>query len=154
MAERPRVPNAAELEAQIAAATAAEERDRASGLRAASASYDRQRRWIMLELTNDIGIGLPVARIPALRHASERALATVEVSPSGSGLRWDALDVDLSVGGLILDAFGEEARRQMGRIAGSITSARKASAARANGSKGGRPPKKRSKNVGTKRTKK
>jgi hypothetical protein len=55
----------------------------------------------------------------------------------GYGLHWEALDVDLSIPGLIAGIFGT--RSYMARRAGQATSPAKAAAARANGAKGGRP---------------
>ena len=65
------------------------------------------------------------------------------------GLRWDALDVDLSVAGLASGVFGGEAwmrelemegARKMGRRGGQARGGAKARAARVNGARGGRPP--------------
>jgi hypothetical protein len=54
-----------------------------------------------------------------------------------------ALDVDLYVPALVSGIFGTQAwmTRELARIAGRKTSAAKASAAHANGTKGGRPRK-------------
>jgi hypothetical protein len=41
-----------------------------------------------------------------LRGASAEDLALIEVFPGGIGLRWDTLDVDLSVTGLVSGVFG------------------------------------------------
>lgn len=67
-------------------------------------------------------------------------LAQVTLSPSGDGLHWDALDVQLSVPGLLLDALGAGSLAQeLARRGGRSTSEAKADAARRNGAKGGRP---------------
>jgi hypothetical protein len=85
----------------------------------------------------------PVGAIPALQSASASELATVEIDPSGGALRWDDLDVDLSVPGLLLCGVGiDEGRRHFASLAGSVRSEAKSRAARANGKKGGRPRKK------------
>ena len=82
----------------------------------------------------------PARAIPALRSLSASELATVEVDPSGGALRWDELDVDLSVPGLLLSAVGvDERRRHFAGLAGSVRSDAKGRTARANGKKGGRP---------------
>jgi len=66
----------------------------------------------------------------------------VEVSPGGSGLHWEALDIDLSVPGPLLSSLGRaQQRSELARLAGRTTSRLKAAAARANGAKGGRPRK-------------
>jgi hypothetical protein len=54
-------------------------------------------------------------------------------------LHWEALNIDLSLPGLMSGLFG--ARSYLAKVAGSSTSAAKAAAARANGAKGGRPRK-------------
>lgn len=55
------------------------------------------------------------------------------------GLHWEALDVDLSIPGLLTGLFGTKA--YMARQAGRTKFPAKAAAARANGLKGGRPRK-------------
>lgn len=63
----------------------------------------------------------------------------VEILGAGTGLHWEALDLDLSVPELLNGLFGT--RAQMARLAGQGRSEAKAAAARANGAKGGRPRK-------------
>ncbi len=62
----------------------------------------------------------------------------------GAALRWDGLDADFLVSGLIEGVLGSEAwmgqmAREMGRRGGSARSEAKTRAARRNGRKGGRP---------------
>lgn len=135
-----RRPTDAEILAQVPAARARERRERRQGLRASAARHDRSAGRIVLELTNGCQFAFPVAMIPALRSASPSELAAVEIDPSGGALRWDRLDVDLSVPGLLLSAVGVHERlRHLASLAGSVRSDAKARAARANGRKGGRP---------------
>jgi hypothetical protein len=63
---------------------------------------------------------------------------TARISPSGDGLHWDDLDVDVSLTGLMTRALN--LREWAPRIMGQVRSEAKASAARRNGLKGGRPP--------------
>jgi hypothetical protein len=96
----------------------------------------------MVELTNGFVFGFPSKAIPQLAKVKPSVLATVEVSPGGSALHWEALDVDLSVPGLLLSSLGRSDKmRELARVAGRTTSAAKSAAARANGAKGGRPRK-------------
>jgi hypothetical protein len=96
----------------------------------------------MLELTSGFVFGFPAAAVPALARATPAQLAAVELSPGGGALHWEALDVDLSVAGLLLASVGRaEKLRELARLAGATTSEAKAAAARANGAKGGRPRK-------------
>jgi len=139
-----RRPRDAEILAQIPAARARERRERKQGLRASAAQYDRATGRVVLELTNGCLFAFPVGAIPALQSAAASELATVEIDPSGGALRWDGLDVDLSVPGLLLSAVGiDEGWRHFASLAGSVRSEAKSRAARANGEKGGRPRNKR-----------
>jgi len=66
-------------------------------------------------------------------------LSAVEILGAGYGLHWEALDVDVSVPGVLAGLFGT--RAFMARQAGRVSSVKKAAAARENGAKGGRPRK-------------
>ena len=135
----PRTSRAAIL-AQIRAARARDARDRREGRRAIAAHYDRRSGRVIMELTSGYLFGFPAKAIPALARATSAQLAAVALSPSGGGLHWAALDVDLSVPGLLLSSLGiAEQRRELARLAGRVTSRAKVVAARANGAKGGRP---------------
>ncbi|HYD54122.1 MAG TPA: DUF2442 domain-containing protein [Gemmatimonadaceae bacterium] len=99
----------AQLNDQLAAA-----RDRGTaewhqGLRATAVRYDRARRHLVLDLSNGFLLGVPLTVIPALAEAGERQLADVLLSPEGGAIHIPALDVDLSVPGLVL-AFARAAR--------------------------------------------
>ena len=126
--------------AQIPAASTRELRARRTGQRAVSAQYDAASGRVMLLMTSGILFGFPARLIAALAGASDAELASVTLSPGGGALHWEALDVDLSVPGLIVSAIEpDERRRELARLAGQSTSDAKAAAARANGRKGGRP---------------
>jgi len=130
----------AEILAQIPAARAREARERKQGLRATSAKYDRTTHRVVLELTNGYSFAFPVRAVRALDGVTPAQLAAIEVEPSGDALRWDRLDIDLSVPGLLFSAVGvEEKLRHLASLAGSSRSDAKAKAARANGRRGGRP---------------
>ncbi len=132
----------AEILAQIPRARALDEAERAAGLRAKSAKYDRAKRRVVMELTNGYSFAFPVRALPELRKATPKQLEALEVDPSGGVIGWEALDVHLSVPGLLLAAVGdEEGRRHLARLAGRVSSKAKAAAARRNGAKGGRPRK-------------
>jgi hypothetical protein len=126
-------------EAQIAAA---EERGRIAAMtepRAASARYDRRRGRMVIALTNGCSFTFPPRLAQGLEGASDDEIAAFEVLGNGYGLHWEALDVDLSIPGLLAGLFGTKAF--MARHAGKTRSPAKAAAARANGAKGGRPRK-------------
>lgn len=127
---------------QIVSARGREARERKAGRRAVAASYERRTGRVMMELTSGFVFGFPARAIPALAKASDDQLSAVELSPGGSGLHWNDLDVDLSIPGLLLSSVGRsEKLSEMARLAGRSRSRAKAKAARANGAKGGRPRK-------------
>jgi len=125
-----------------AAIDAALERGKVARLhepRAATALYDRERDRIVVELTNGCTFGFPPHLAQGLENATADQLARVEILGAGYGLRWEALDVDLTVPDLLGGLFGTKS--YMARRAGQASSLAKAAAARANGTKGGRPRK-------------
>jgi hypothetical protein len=128
--------------AQLPAARLRAERTRARGAYAESAEYDGSSRALRVGLANGSTFSVPVSLIPELRDAPEAALADVEVGPAGLALRWNLLDIDLSVVGLARLLLG---RRLLltaaGGAGGASRSTAKAEAARRNGRKGGRPKK-------------
>ncbi len=132
----------AEILAQIPAARERGEGRRQAGLLAKSATYDRTSRRFLLELTNGALLGVPVASLPALHNATPKELSEVELTPAGGGLHFGALDVDISVPGIVLATIGKQiVARAFAGAGGSAKSHAKSAAARANGAKGGRPRK-------------
>jgi hypothetical protein len=127
-------------EAEIAVARGAALQ--ASEPRAVPAHYDRAARRVVIELTNGSALAFPARLAQGLEGATEEQLAQVAVRGSGYGLRWEALDVDLSIPGLTAGIFGTKAH--MARLDGRATSPAKAISSRANGAKGGRPRKAKS----------
>lgn len=129
-----------ELTRSLRRATKAGEASLASRPRAASARYDARKERLVVELTNGVILMLPPRLLQGLQEASPSQLAKVETTPLGIGLRWEALDVDLSVAGLAAGIFGSRAwMSELARYAGSRTSARKSASSRENGKRGGRP---------------
>ena len=107
--------------------------------RAAVARYDTTSGRVIVELVNGCTFAFPARLAQGLAEASEAQLAQVEILGAGTGLHWEALDVDLSVPGLMAGLFGTA--RWMARQGGAVRSEAKSAAARANGRKGGRPRK-------------
>jgi hypothetical protein len=125
-----------------AAIDAALERGKAASLaepRALQAHYDAKAERIVVGLANGCTFAFPPRLVQGLEAASDRQLAEVEILGRGYGLHWESLDCDISVPGLLAGIFGTAA--YMARRAGQATSPPKAAAARANGTKGGRPRK-------------
>lgn len=123
----------AEIDAALARGGAAQ----AQEPRTAAARYNRVAERIVVELTNGCLFAFPPRLVEGLGAATADQLAAVEILGAGSGLHWEALDVDLSVPGLMAGLFGT--RTFMARVARRARSPAEAAAARANGAKGGRP---------------
>jgi hypothetical protein len=126
-------------DAQIEAALQRGADARAFEPRAASVRFDGATGRIAVELTNGCAFVFPPQAAQGLENATAAQLAQVEILGAGSGLHWEALDVDLSVPGLLAGVFGTKS--WLARRAGQTRSSAKAAAARANGAKGGRPRK-------------
>lgn len=130
----------AQIRASIPAARARARRARLMEPRAVAAHLDSRSGRIVVELSNGMAISAhPRAMDAALARATPAQLARVEVFPSGAALRWDALDVDLSVTALLEQLVGDHARAIGARQAGRTKSPKKAQSARENGKLGGRP---------------
>ena len=76
--------------------------------RAKRAHYDCSTRQIVVELTNKAKFVFPCAVAQGLARAKNEDLEAIEISPSGTGLHWPALDVDFSLPGLMRGVFGTE----------------------------------------------
>jgi hypothetical protein len=110
--------------------------------RAKSVRYSPTRRQVVVELTNGCSFIFPVDKAQGLAGASNKDLADVQILGKGFGLHWEKLDADLSIPSLVVGIFGSKAwMRELARRGGASTSPAKATAARANGAKGGRPSK-------------
>lgn len=111
---------------------------------ATAARYSRRNNRVVVSLHTGLELALPPHLVEGLAEASPEALAEIEISPSGLGLHWPQLDVDLYVPALLEGQFGtkEWMAKQMGAAGGKSRSEAKSNAARANGRKGGRPRKK------------
>ena len=94
----------AQILQQIPPARAAEQAARKRGHRARAVRFDRAKARIVLELSSGVQFAFPASAIPALRRAGPTQVAHVVTSASGSTLRWESLNVDVSVAGLLLAA--------------------------------------------------
>jgi len=124
---------------QIDAALARGQANRSREPRATKAWYAAEPKRVLVELENGCTFGFPPRLAQGLETATDEQLAQVEILGDGYGLHWEALDVDISVPGLMAGIFGT--RSYMARRAGQAVSVAKAAAARANGARGGRPKK-------------
>ena len=139
-ARSPRLPRAAQFQAELVAATAREAAEYDAGMRAIAAHYDHATKRIAVELSNGTAFAFPATIVRGLENASRAQRAALQLSPSGSGVIWDALDADISVPGILSATFKRAGLAMMlGKAGGEAKSKAKSKAARANGKKGGRP---------------
>lgn len=129
-----------QIEAQINAAIDRQPKIDAVEPRANKVIFNDGR--ICLHFNNGATFSFLAQSVEAISQLSPEILATVELTPSGKGLRWDEPDIDLSVQGLLLGIFSSNVwMREIAVKGGSSTSEKKKAASRVNGKKGGRPKK-------------
>jgi hypothetical protein len=62
-------------------------------------------RMVFVELTDQRIVGFPANRFRRLKEASEAELASVQLEVGGTALRWESLDEDISVEGVVAGRF-------------------------------------------------
>ena len=72
-------------------------------VRAVRAWCDAGMVWV--ELADGRQVGVPAAMFPRLRNARAEELAKVRVEARGKALRWEELDEDLTVDGIVTGRF-------------------------------------------------
>lgn len=111
---------------------------------AAAVRYDAGQDALAITLASGLVVGVPRRQVAALVGLAPDMLASMALSPAGTGIDIDGADVSLSVDGLIRPLLPDAViRRWAARLSGAARSPAKAAAARRNGRKGGRPRKKR-----------
>lgn len=63
------------------------------------------KRMVFIELTDGRIIGFPAARFSLLKDASDEELAQVDIRLSGHALRWEKIDEDITVAGIVAGNF-------------------------------------------------
>lgn len=63
------------------------------------------KRTIFLELTDGRILGFPADRFKLLKTATEEQLKSVQLELAGHALRWEQLDEDISVPGVVAGRF-------------------------------------------------
>jgi hypothetical protein len=106
------------------------------------AGYDHALDMLDLTLRCGIIVRLPRMRIWELASVASADVAKVEIQPGGDGLSFDAINMHISVAGLLRDELGPLFARAIGRKARGRTSLKKAATSKENGKKGGRPKQK------------
>ncbi len=76
--------------------------------RAVSAHYDRRTGRIMICLSSKLIVSFSPADIEGFKDAQPSQLTRIEVSPSGFGIHFPALDADLYVPGLLEGFLGSK----------------------------------------------
>lgn len=64
-----------------------------------------ERRMIFVELTDGRIVGFPAERFRILGAAPNEKLKEVRLELNGSALRWESLDEDLTVAGIVAGRF-------------------------------------------------
>ena len=115
----------------------------AHGPRAVSARYDPKTGRIVIHLSSKLIVSFAPEDAQGLENARPSQLREIEISPSGFGLHFPAVDADLYVPGLLESFLGSKSwmASRLGRIGGQATSKAKKAASRANGKLGRRPRK-------------
>ena len=111
--------------------------------RVVSARYDRGTGRIVIHLSSKLIVSFAPEDAQGLENARPSQLHEIQISPSGFGLHFPAVDADLYVPGLLEGFLGSKSwmASRLGQIGGRATSKAKKAAARANGRLGGRPRK-------------
>jgi hypothetical protein len=109
--------------------------------RALSAHYDHKTGRIVISLSSKLIVSFSPDDVEGLRDARPSQLKTIEISPSGFGIHFPAVDADLYVPGLLEGFLGSKTwmASRLGQIGGRSSSNAKKAASRANGRLGGRP---------------
>ena len=79
--------------------------DRESQVEAAALKVWVENRRIFVELSDRRVIGFPADRFKLLKEATDEQLKAVRIRLNGFALRWDELDEDLTVQGIIDGRF-------------------------------------------------
>jgi Protein of unknown function (DUF2442) len=108
-----------------------------------AARYDRRTGRLVIDLSSGLSIAFRPQDAQGFEGAKPQQLAKIEISPSGLGLHFPAIDADIYLPGLLEGFLGSRRwmAAQLGKAGGSVTSRTKAAAVRANGRLGGRPKK-------------
>jgi Protein of unknown function (DUF2442) len=111
--------------------------------RAVSARYDLKTGRIVIHLSSKLIVSFAPEDVQGLENATPSQLNEIEISSSGFGLHFPAMDADLYVPGLLEGFLGSKSwmASRLGQIGGQATSNAKKAASLANGKLGGRPRK-------------
>jgi hypothetical protein len=105
--------------------------------------YDRSTGRVVIHLSSKLIVSFSPEDVEGLEGANPAQLHDIEISPSGFGLHFPAVDADLYVPALLEGFLGSKSwmAARLGQSGGRSRSRRKGGASRANGKLGGRPKK-------------
>jgi hypothetical protein len=111
--------------------------------RAVSAHYDRKTERVVIHLSSKLIVSFSPGDVEGLEQVRPSQLKEIEISPSGFGLHFPAVDADIYVPGLLEGFLGSKKwmASRLGQLGGRSTSKAKKEASRVNGRLGGRPRK-------------
>jgi hypothetical protein len=97
----------------------------------------------VIQLSSKLIVSFSPGDVEGLEDAKAAQLSEIEISPSGFGIHFPAVDADLYVPGLLDGILGSKRwmASRLGHIGGQSRSRAKTAASRANGRLGGRPGK-------------
>ena len=126
----------AEIDAAIKKARA----NSRTGTKIVEARYLRAQDAVIVRLSTGALVQLPRKSVPALKAVQPKDLSLAEIGPAGATIWLEPGDVGVDLEDMLLAAAGANALKAAGaRALGSVTSLKKAAAARSNGKRGGRP---------------
>jgi len=110
---------------------------------ATKAVYDSSSGRVLVDLSLGILVGFKARDFQGLDKASDADLANITITPSGRGLYFESLDVDVYIPSLFEGLMGSRSwmASLMGKKGGGSTSDAKSKSSRENGKLGGRPKK-------------
>jgi hypothetical protein len=97
----------------------------------------------VVELSSNVIVSFSPSDVEGLEDAKPSQLSAIEISPSGFGIYFPAVDADLYVPGILEGFLGSKTWMvaRLGQIGGLSRSGAKKAASRINGKLGGRPRK-------------
>jgi len=112
---------------------------------ATSVRYDRRISKIVITLSFGLEIAFSPKLAEGLQNADPADFANAEISPSGYGIHFPAIDADIYLPALLEGFLGSKRwmASESGKLGGAKSSVAKTVAARQNGKLGGRPKKNR-----------
>jgi Protein of unknown function (DUF2442) len=110
---------------------------------AIAARYDRRLHRLFIDLSSGLSIAFKPNDAQGLETVKPEQLKKIEISPSGLGLYFPAIDADIYLPALLEGFLGSRRwmAARLGKAGGSATSPAKTLAVQANGKLGGRPKK-------------